>query len=196
MSSYAPLNKTALRRPVEPGQYLAIRYTERLAEVGVTNSVGSKGDSFDNAMAESIIGLYKTDSSATADPGEASTTSSSPPSNGSTGSTTGDCFMSSGESHPPSSRTATTVRTSHPTRERHTPPSLRETRGGSVREPADQDPRTLRAHAQRPPTSSIRQRWRCIRWTLDRRSPRRQERNRDISGHPRSVLQPVHRRSL
>jgi putative transposase len=42
-------------------QYLAIRYTERLAEVGVTNSVGSKGDSFDNAMAESIIGLYKTE---------------------------------------------------------------------------------------------------------------------------------------
>jgi putative transposase len=61
MSSYAPLNTTALRRPVEPGQYLAIRYTERLAEVGVTNSVGSKGDSFDNAMAESIIGLYKTE---------------------------------------------------------------------------------------------------------------------------------------
>jgi putative transposase len=42
-------------------QYLAIRYTERLAEVGVTNSVGSVGDSFDNAMAESIIGLYKTE---------------------------------------------------------------------------------------------------------------------------------------
>jgi putative transposase len=42
-------------------QYLAIRYTERLAEVGVTNSVGSRGDSFDNAMAESIIGLYKTE---------------------------------------------------------------------------------------------------------------------------------------
>jgi putative transposase len=50
-----------LRRSVEPGQYLAIRYTERLAEVGVTNSVGSVGDSFDNAMAESIIGLYKTE---------------------------------------------------------------------------------------------------------------------------------------
>jgi putative transposase len=42
-------------------QYLAIRYTERLAEVGVVNSVGSKGDSYDNALAESIIGLYKTE---------------------------------------------------------------------------------------------------------------------------------------
>jgi putative transposase len=42
-------------------QYLAIRYTERLAANGVVNSVGSRGDSYDNAMAESIIGLYKTE---------------------------------------------------------------------------------------------------------------------------------------
>lgn len=43
------------------GQYLAIRYTERLGEHGAVNSVGSKGDSYDNALAESIIGLYKTE---------------------------------------------------------------------------------------------------------------------------------------
>lgn len=42
-------------------QYLAIRYTERLAETGVVNSVGSRGDSFDNALAETINGLYKTE---------------------------------------------------------------------------------------------------------------------------------------
>lgn len=42
-------------------QYLAIRYTERLAANGVVNSVGSRGDSYDNAMAESIFGLYKTE---------------------------------------------------------------------------------------------------------------------------------------
>ena len=42
-------------------QYLSIRYTERLAANGVVNSVGSRGDSYDNAMAESIIGLYKTE---------------------------------------------------------------------------------------------------------------------------------------
>jgi putative transposase len=41
------------------GQYLAIRYTSRLAEAGAVTSVGSKGDSYDNALAESIIGLYK-----------------------------------------------------------------------------------------------------------------------------------------
>ncbi|MCH7971983.1 MAG: IS3 family transposase, partial [Chloroflexi bacterium] len=42
-------------------QYLSIRYTERLAEAGVVASVGSRGDSYDNAMAESVIGLYKTE---------------------------------------------------------------------------------------------------------------------------------------
>lgn len=42
-------------------QYLSIRYTERLAENGVVASVGSRGDSYDNALAESIIGLYKTE---------------------------------------------------------------------------------------------------------------------------------------
>jgi len=42
-------------------QYLSIRYTERLAEAGVVNSVGSKGDSYDNALAESFNGLYKTE---------------------------------------------------------------------------------------------------------------------------------------
>jgi transposase InsO family protein len=43
------------------GQYLSIRYTERLAEAGIEPSVGSVGDSYDNALAESIIGLFKTE---------------------------------------------------------------------------------------------------------------------------------------
>jgi putative transposase len=42
-------------------QYLSIRYTERLAEAGIEPSVGSVGDSYDNAMAETAIGLYKTE---------------------------------------------------------------------------------------------------------------------------------------
>jgi len=42
-------------------QYLSIRYTERLAEAGIESSVGTVGDSYDNAMAESVIGLYKTE---------------------------------------------------------------------------------------------------------------------------------------
>ena len=40
-------------------QYVSIRYTERLAEAGVEPSVGSRGDSYDNALAETINGLYK-----------------------------------------------------------------------------------------------------------------------------------------
>jgi putative transposase len=42
-------------------QYVSIRYTERLAEAGIEPSVGSRGDSYDNALAESIIGLFKTE---------------------------------------------------------------------------------------------------------------------------------------
>ena len=42
-------------------QYVSISYTERLAEAGIEPSVGSVGDSYDNALAETIIGLYKTE---------------------------------------------------------------------------------------------------------------------------------------
>ena len=56
------------RRPVQGGlvhhsdrgmQYVSIKYTERLAEAGIEPSVGSVGDSYDNALAEIVIGLYK-----------------------------------------------------------------------------------------------------------------------------------------
>ena len=46
---------------LELAQYLSIRYTERLAEAVAVASVGSRGDSYDNALAETIIGLYKTE---------------------------------------------------------------------------------------------------------------------------------------
>ena len=42
-------------------QYVSIRYAERLSEVGITPSVGSVGDSYDNALAETVIGLFKTE---------------------------------------------------------------------------------------------------------------------------------------
>jgi putative transposase len=48
-----------LQRPVEPRQYLAIRYTQRLAEAGAVASVGSRGDSYDNALAEAFNSLFK-----------------------------------------------------------------------------------------------------------------------------------------
>jgi transposase InsO family protein len=50
-----------LRRPLESAQYVSIRYTERLAAAGIEPSVGSVGDSYDNALAETVIGLFKTE---------------------------------------------------------------------------------------------------------------------------------------
>jgi transposase InsO family protein len=50
-----------LPRPIESTQYLAIRYTERLAQDGIEPSVGSRGGSYDNALAETVIGLFKTE---------------------------------------------------------------------------------------------------------------------------------------
>ena len=66
------LEQVLYERSVSPGdglvdhgdrgsQYLSIRYTERLVEAGIEPSVGTVGDSYDNALAESIIGLYKTE---------------------------------------------------------------------------------------------------------------------------------------
>ena len=50
-----------LRRRLESAQYLSIRYAERLLDAGIAPSVGSIGDSYDNALAETINGLYKTE---------------------------------------------------------------------------------------------------------------------------------------
>jgi len=48
-----------LHRPVELAQYRAIRYTDRLAQAGAVASVGSKGDSYDNALAEAVNSIFK-----------------------------------------------------------------------------------------------------------------------------------------
>jgi transposase InsO family protein len=50
-----------LRRPFESAQYVAFLYTERLLKAGIEPSVGSVGDSYDNALAETINGLFKTE---------------------------------------------------------------------------------------------------------------------------------------
>lgn len=50
-----------LRRPLEAAQYVSIKYTERLAEAGIEPSVGSVGESYKNALAETINGLFKTE---------------------------------------------------------------------------------------------------------------------------------------
>ena len=49
------------RRPLESAQSTSIRYTNRLLEAGAVASLGTIGDSYDNALAETVIGLYKTE---------------------------------------------------------------------------------------------------------------------------------------
>lgn len=51
-----------LQPPVEPGQYVSFALTQRLVEAGVDPSVGSNHDPYDNALAESTIGLFKAES--------------------------------------------------------------------------------------------------------------------------------------
>jgi putative transposase len=50
-----------LRRPLESGQYTSIDYTHTLADHGVLASVGSVGDAYDNALAESFVDSFKTE---------------------------------------------------------------------------------------------------------------------------------------
>src|SRR6056297_2648605 len=52
-------NKSSTHHSDRGSQYLSIKYTERLADADVDPSVGSVGDSYDNALAESVIGLFK-----------------------------------------------------------------------------------------------------------------------------------------
>ena len=54
-------NKDLIHHSDRGAQYLSITYTERLAEAGIDPSVGTVGDSYDNALAESVIGLFKTE---------------------------------------------------------------------------------------------------------------------------------------
>ena len=78
---------------------MSIKYTERLAEAGIEPSVGSVGDSYDNALAETVIGLFKTEVRAAEAHGRAWKPSNSPRSNGSIGSTTDDCSSLSATFH-------------------------------------------------------------------------------------------------
>jgi putative transposase len=50
-----------LRPPIESGQFTSVRFTERLDEIGARPSIGTVADSYDNALAETTNGLYKTE---------------------------------------------------------------------------------------------------------------------------------------
>ena len=108
--------------PVEPGacsahsdagsQYTSLRFTEHLELEGIAPSIGTVGDAYDNALMESIIGLFKTEASprpsSTTAPTRPSPTSSTSPPAGSTGTTTDACTARS-ECTPRSSTSRTTT---------------------------------------------------------------------------------------
>jgi putative transposase len=60
-SIYDPCKPKALQPPVESAQYTSFAFTQRLVDAGADASIGSIGDGYDNAVAESTIGLYKTE---------------------------------------------------------------------------------------------------------------------------------------
>ncbi|GAA2790381.1 hypothetical protein GCM10010533_30730 [Mycolicibacterium pallens] len=60
-SSYTRSKTPVLHRPIEFSQYLSLAYTDRLIELGIAPSVGSRGDSYDNALAEAVNAAYKTE---------------------------------------------------------------------------------------------------------------------------------------
>ena len=87
-----PGRNTLIHHSDRGSQYVSIRYTERLAEAGIEPSVGGRGDSYDNALVETINGLYKPKSSTDAAPGRVCRPWSWPRSNGSIGSIITDCL--------------------------------------------------------------------------------------------------------
>jgi transposase InsO family protein len=91
-------------------QYLSMRYTDRLTEAGIAPSVGSRGDSYDNALAESLIGLYKTEVIQRKAPGGISRLLNSRRSPGSIGSIRVACSNRLATYRPPSTKRTTMLR--------------------------------------------------------------------------------------
>ena len=109
-----PTSTDSCVTPTPGSQYTSIAYTERLDDVGAAPSIGTVGDSYDNAMAESVMGIFKTELHRnpaalppTAGPGRASTTSRSPPAPGCRGSTRSGSTPSSTTRRRPSSKPTT-----------------------------------------------------------------------------------------
>ncbi|KEB79393.1 hypothetical protein N082_01902, partial [Mycobacterium tuberculosis MAL020102] len=90
-------------------QYTSIRFSERLAEAGIQPSVGAVGSSYDNALAETINGLYKTELIKPGKPWRSIEVSSWPPRAGSTGSTIAASTSTAATSRRSNSRLPTTL---------------------------------------------------------------------------------------
>ena len=83
-----PVRKGLVWHSDAGSQYTSFTFTERLIDAGVDGSIGSVGDAYDNALAETTIGLYKTELIRRVGRGRRSSRSSSPRSSGWTGTTT------------------------------------------------------------------------------------------------------------
>ena len=130
-SIYDPSHSKPLRPPVESAQYTSIDYAQTLTDNRVLASVGSVGDAYDNAMAESFLDSFKTE--LVADRVWRTHRSSSSPSwSTSAGSTTRVCTSRSATCHPLSSKPSTLRRESRRDRsaERWKPPNLVSVRPG------------------------------------------------------------------
>ena len=92
MRSFTARSALDKQKGVRGGQYLSICYTERLAEAGMESSVGSVGDSYDNALAETINASTRQKSFVAAVPGVTLMMWSMRRWNGSTGLTTAGCW--------------------------------------------------------------------------------------------------------
>jgi transposase InsO family protein len=105
-----PERNTLIHHSDRGSQYVSIRYSERLPEAGIEPSVGSRGDSYDNALAETINGLStRQKSSSGEDLGKTLKRSSWPLSNGAHGSTNTGCLSRSGTFRQPKPRQTTTA---------------------------------------------------------------------------------------
>jgi putative transposase len=112
-------------------QYTSISFTERLAAAGVSPSIGTVGDAYDNALAETVIGLFKSELINPNRPWKTVDQVRSPPCATSTGSTTNASTKRTATSRRSSSSTRTTVNTGPQPEAGSTKPSLRKSRGGA-----------------------------------------------------------------
>ena len=105
-----------LRRPVESAQYTSVRFGETLQLAGMIPSIGTVGDAYDNALAETTMGLYKTecirgDSPFRTGPIRPWPTWKTSPPPGSTGTTPAGSCTASADGHPPKPKPTTTLTT-------------------------------------------------------------------------------------
>ena len=172
MSIYYQVNNKPLRRPVELGQYTSIDYTQTLDDHRVLASVGSVGDAYDNALAESFVDSFKTELIADrawqsrSQPERAETTTISARRRLSCSTSTRSAARSTPASlpDPPPSRSArppgslheTAAASTTPKEPLRSPPRAPKPTKTVPAEPGPAQPRSVEEIGQRPPLNGVR----------------------------------------